>query len=566
MNNSKETSLLFSGEAGQGLNSIESLLDSIMRENGLYVFSSKEIMSRIRGGLNTTLLRIAEEPKGGFIRYPEIIFSLQAGGLERLRDRIAESTLIFHDPQIEEAPKTGSAVEISQKEMTEAAGGKLFLNVALAGMACALLEIDRQIGMDATASFFQDKKPEENCQAFQSGFDLGASLKKEHSWSYSLSPSKAARESRLFSGSEAVGAGALAGGMNFIASYPMSPSTGVLTYLAGKADEFGLLVEQAEDEISAINMALGAWYTGARGMVTTSGGGFALMQEGVSLAGVTETPCVIHLAQRPGPGTGLPTRTEQGDLNLALYSGHGDFPRLILAPGSVHQAFQITRKAFDLADKYQIPVFILTDQFLLDSHWLERPIDYDRQPPRSYTIVSDTDYQRYQVTDSGVSPRALPGEGRGFVRVDSDEHDVRGEITEEFEVRSSQVEKRMRKGRELTKEQDGLELYGSEDYKNLLVCWGSNYCPARETIDLLNDQETACLHFSQLYPVPERAAKYFQQAERIINLENNFTGQFGSLLKQKLMIHIDEQILQYNGLPFAVEDIVDQIRDITKRN
>ena len=255
---------------------------------------------------------------------------------------------------------------------------------------------------------------------------------------------KQADKRLIINGNEAIALGALAGGLKFLAFYPMTPSTSVALTVIANAAKMGVVAEQAEDEIAAINMALGASYAGSPAMVCTSGGGFALMTEGVSLAGMTETPLVVVISQRPGPATGLPTRTEQGDLEFVLHAGHGEFPRAVFAPGSVEECFHLTVTAFQQAEKYQGPVFVLTDQFLADSLRAVEPFDLAGVQPvqaRAAKVGGGWDYERYAVTESGVSPRAIPGSGKELVVVDSDEHDTHGHIIEDGETRISMMEK-----------------------------------------------------------------------------------------------------------------------------
>ena len=252
----------------------------------------------------------------------------------------------------------------------------------------------------------------------------------------------------LINGNQAIGLGALLSGCKFFAAYPMTPATSIMNYLAEKAGEYGIIVEQAEDEIAAINMALGASFGGVRAMTATSGGGFALMNEGLSLAGMTETPIVIAEAQRPGPATGLPTRTEQGDLFFVIHGGHGEFPRVVLAPGTPEQAFHLTNKAFHLSEKYQIPVIVLSDQYLGDSEWTFPGFDPDRLHYEDFRLRGPAlnalaSYKRYAQSDNGVSPLAVPGVSRHLVAVDSDEHDEDGHIIEDSRTRISMVEKRL---------------------------------------------------------------------------------------------------------------------------
>jgi 2-oxoglutarate ferredoxin oxidoreductase subunit alpha len=342
----------------------------------------------------------------------------------------------------------------------------------------------------------------------------------------------------------------------------MSPSTAVLTYLAQKAKDFGIVVEQAEDEIAAINMAIGAWYAGARAMVTTSGGGFALMTEGVSLAGMLETPVVIHLAQRPGPATGLPTRTEQGDLELALYSGHGEFPRIIFAPGTLEEAFNLTAKAFNLADKYQIPVFVLTDQYFIDSNYNIPKLDAKSIKVEKYITKTQKDYVRYAITDDGISPRGIPGYGDGLVVVDSDEHDEQGHITEDLDLRVKMVNKRLAKLKAITKETVEPTVWPSLEYKNLIVCWGSTYHIVEEAIKSLGRKDTAMLHFSQVYPLHESTLEYLKKAKQVVIVESNATGQLAKLIKLQTGFEIEKKILKYSGLSFTVEELVDSFSNL----
>jgi len=337
----------------------------------------------------------------------------------------------------------------------------------------------------------------------------------------------------------------------------MSPSTGVLIHLAKLAHTHGVVVEQAEDEISAINMGLGSWYAGGRAMVSTSGGGFDLMAEGLSLSGAIESPMVIHLAQRPGPGTGLPTRTEQGDLEIARYSGHGEFPRALLAPGSPEEAFACAAHAFTMADASQSPVFLLTDQYLLDTLYDLEPFKLPDSPPESQIISTTMDYRRYAAGPDGISPRGIPGLGNGIVRVDSDEHDEEGCITEEFDLRVSMVDKRLAKLR-LLKEELALlpRLHGTAGYRRLIVGWGSTAPAVEEAMKRVKPALTAFLHCVQLYPITQALIDHLQQAKEIIVIENNATGQFARLLRAETGCNMIRQWNKYNGLPFTVDELV----------
>ncbi|MBN1332898.1 MAG: 2-oxoacid:acceptor oxidoreductase subunit alpha, partial [Synergistales bacterium] len=353
------------------------------------------------------------------------------------------------------------------------------------------------------------------------------------------------------------------GGCNLIASYPMSPATGVLTFLAQQAREFGIVVEQIEDEIAAMNVAVGAGYAGARAMVSTSGGGFALMSEGLSLAGVMEIPVVVHLGQRPGPATGMATRTEQGDLELAIYSGHGEFPRMVLAASSIEDAFELTSRAFYLADKFQIQVIMLTDQYFLNTFYNVPAFDLKGVEDRSFLVNAHEGYRRYENTESGISPRAVPGSGPEIVGVDSHEHDEWGHVKEDFEMRTRMVDKRLRKFKAMSGESVSSLFSGQEDYDTLVISWGSTYPMVREALEILDRPGIAHLHIRQVFPLSEDILQYMSKASRLIMIEGNATGQMAKHLKLHTGYVVDERILNYRGLQFSVEEIREALEGLT---
>lgn len=555
-------SVVLSGEAGQGLKTIESLFMSMLRESGYYGFLSTEVMSRVRGGNNTTQIRISAEKVEAPLNRIDVLLVLSKTGLTRLSDRLSAETIIIGEESHITAIATPChllAIPVAAK-MKEL-GSPIYANNLFAGLLAGIFTCHTEGVQNRIRTQFADKGEqviEKNLRAFA----MGNELSKELHLSFPLQSNDACKELSLLSGSQAIGIGAIAGGLNFIASYPMSPSTAVLMYLARQAREYGIVVEQAEDELAAVNMALGAWYAGARAMVTTSGGGFALMSEGVSLSGAIETPLVVHLAQRPGPATGLPTRTEQGDLNLALYAGHGEFPRVIYAPGTLEDGITLTQRAFEVADEFQVPVFVLTDQYFLDGESFTERLDFNQLSVNHHFIKTSKEYQRYEITSDGISPRGLPGYGEGFVCVDSDEHGVEGRITEDFAVRKTMVEKRLRK---LSAYQDiEIELIGAQDYTTLVVAWGSTYKIVAEAVGALQEKKVALAYLRQLYPLPKSTARVLQQAKRLILVENNASGQLGALISRDLLIGFETKILKYNGLQFTVEELLGQLEEALK--
>ena len=288
--------------------------------------------------------------------------------------------------------------------------------------------------------------------------------------------------------------------------------------------------------------------------------GFALMEEGISNAAITEVPIVIHLAQRPGPSTGLPTRTEQGDLNLALYAGHGEFPRIIFAPGNFTDGIYLTQKAFNLADKFQVPVIILTDQFYIDSFQSIKSIDFSDFKVENHFNETDKDYKRYRITEDGISPRGIPMHGDGFVRFDSHEHDEGGFITEVPEIREKMVDKRLRKMESISMESINSEIIGSKNYKTLIVGWGSTYGVIKEAVEVLNDDDIAFAYFKQVYPLPNNTKEILSKAKNRVIIENNATSQFGQLIKSQTGLEFNKHILKYNGMPFSLEEIIEKLK------
>ncbi|MFC1539615.1 2-oxoacid:acceptor oxidoreductase subunit alpha [Candidatus Latescibacterota bacterium] len=560
-----DISIVLCGAAGQGIQTVEQLLTHVFKLSNYNLFSTKEYMSRVRGGSNSTELRVSSHKVSALVDKIDLLFPLSSEALKHVAGRISTETIIIGEKEkLLSADDTFEIIDIPLTETANTIGGAIYSNIIIVGVIAALFKIDSGVLKDYLRKRFGKKGKtvvEKNIDAVETGFKIGAELVNSGKIDISLSKDESVSDEIIINGGDAVSMGAIAGGCNFISSYPMTPSTYVLTFLAGQSKEFDILVEQAEDEIAAINMAIGAWYAGARAMVTTSGGGFALMVEGLSLAGIMESPMVIHLAQRPGPATGQPTRTEQGDLLFALFSGHGEFPRIMFAPGSLEEAFYLTQKAFDLADKYQVPVFVMTDQYFIDSYYNIPKINVSGLKLEQHIIKTDSEYRRYEITKNGVSPRGIPGKGDGLVIVDSDEHDYAGHLTEDTEIRVEMNDKRLKKIDAITKEAVPPKLTGNKTCKYLVVCWGSTYNIVTESVQGLGRNDVSTLHFSQVYPLHPDSSAYFKNAENLIIVENNATAQFASILKLYLGIDIPTKILKYNGLAFSVEELTEKLAD-----
>lgn len=559
-----DISIVLSGEAGQGIKTVELLIIRALKNSGYNVFSTTELMSRVRGGNNTTEIRVSNERIEAFVDKIDILIVLSKNAFFRIENRLTKDTIIIgQDSIIEEKYKNGryKIKYIALSSLAKEVGGLIYSNVIIYGLLGGIFDINLNLIKESITKYFSNKGKEitdNNINAVSKGYEKGKELK----LGIQVEKDEKIKNQVLLSGTESIGIGALAGGCNFISAYPMSPSTGVIQFLANHSEEFGVVVEQAEDEISAINMIQGAWYAGARAMTTTSGGGFALMEEGISNAAITEVPIVIHLAQRPGPSTGLPTKTEQGDLNLALYAGHGEFPRIIFAPGNFTDGIYLTQKAFNLADKFQVPVIILTDQFYIDSFQSIKSIDFKGFKVENHVTGTDKDYKRYKNTEDGISPRGIPMKGDGFVRFDSHEHDEAGFITEDPDIRTRIVDKRLKKLESYSKESIDAEIIGSKNYKTLIVGWGSTYGVIKEAIGKLDDDDLAFAYFKQVYPLPNNTKEILAKAKKLIIIENNATSQFGQLIKRYTGLEFTNHILKYNGMPFSLEEIIEKLNEI----
>jgi 2-oxoglutarate ferredoxin oxidoreductase subunit alpha len=571
VNNEGTVSIVLSGEAGRGLKTIEAVLVRALKLSGLHVFATEEYMSRVRGGNNTVSMVVSSNGNRAFLSRIDILVPLNKNALYRLTERMDEHTAIVGSRESVEAEyrDTYRFLESPFEDMARQVGDSVYANSVAAGMVAGILGIGTDPLKAVVADVFKAKGHQtvaKNQQAVALGYEHGRHLAGEMDLSAHLDPDERVKDQVVLNGAQAVSLGAIAGGCNFIASYPMSPSTGVLAFLAQHASDFGIVCEQAEDEIGAINMGLGASYAGARAMVTTSGGGFALMVEGLSLAGMTETPIVIHLAQRPGPATGLPTRTEQADLLFALRAGHGEFPRIILTPGTLEDAFGLTCRAFNLAERFQVPVFVLTDQYLMDTYYNLVGLHLREARPEKAYVETAADYRRYMLTDTGISPRGIPGHGEGLVMVDSDEHDEYGRITEDMDTREQMVEKRLKKTDRSCEAAIEPEFVGNESFKTLVVGWGSTYYPIKQALQGLRRDEVAFLHLKQVFPFHSGVARYLEKAEQVLTIENNATAQLGALLLQETGRRPDGAILKYDGLPFSVEELQYSLGEIGRES
>ena len=414
--------------------------------------------------------------------------------------------------------------------------------------------------------FGADEKGESNVKAARAGYEY-AQENFKGDFNHRLSPISDVKR-MLLNGNEAIALGTIAAGCKFMAAYPMTPSTSIMEYVAAKAKDLDLVMVPPEDEISAINMAIGAGYAGVRAMTATSGSGFCLMVEGLGLAGMTETPIVVVNGQRPGPAIGLPTRTEQGDLEFVLHAHHGEFPRAVLAPATVEDAFWLTIKAFNLAEKYQLPVILLTDHHLATSYATVDGFDLSKVTIDRGLLFTPAEagekYKRHRLTKSGISPRAFPGQEGTLVVTDADEHNEEGHLIEDAGTRTQMVQKRMRKLFGLKREITPPQLYGPKKTETMLVGWGSTYSALREAVDTLRKEGASInlLHLSELWPFPSEAvADALDNAHNSYVIENNATGQLSHLIRAETGRKVSGKVLKYDGRPFTPAYIAQAVRE-----
>lgn len=546
--------LLIGGAAGQGIDTTSAILEKILKRAGYSVFTCRDFMSRIRGGHNFYLMRFGEKEVishsynlDGIIAMDEETINIHSNELKKDGFILCDTSIEIEDSRI---------LKIAMEDIAKKLGNIRVSGSIAIGAVLKLFNEDYSNIEEVLQSFLDERYVDINLKAVKAGYD---SIETRY-------PRLKGRfdDWMLLSGSNAIALGAIAAGIKFYSAYPMSPATPIMGYLATKGRDCGIVVEQAEDEIAAINMAIGASYAGARSMTATSGGGFSLMVEALGLSGMAEIPLVVVNMQRPGPATGLPTRTEQGDLKFMIFASQGEFPRMVIALRTHKDAFYQTVRAFNLAEKYQIPVILLGDQYLGDASATVEPYEINSIETEYSNSEYSNEYLRYKYTKSGVSPRLIPMKSKNLVTIDSDEHDETGKITESAKVRVQMMDKRMKKLILIEQELQEPQFLGAVDYDILLIGWGSTYGPISEAIELLNSKKSkkyAALIFGDIFPLPQKLLiEKSKKAKQIINIEQNATGQLAGLIREYTGIICSKSILKYDGRQITGEEIVKRIK------
>lgn len=560
------------GPAGFGIKSVGLVFARVATRSGYQTFTYSEYPSLIRGGHNSVQTVVAAEEVTSQVKHTDFLVALDQATIDLHKSELRPGSAILFDKGLnlktEGLPEGVRVFALPLAELVAEVGGKEIMRNTLATAAMMALnggEIKHL--KDLVAEEFKDK-PKEVTDLNFAVIDRGYKYVREnlvHEIREVLKPLSDVKKRMVINGNEAIARGAVAGGLQFAAIYPMTPTSNVLHNLAPWQEKFGFVYKQPEDEIAAIGMALGAAHAGARSLVATSGGGFALMAEAYGLAGITETPVVIIEGMRGGPATGLPTWTEQGDLRFVLHAHQSDFPRIVIAPGDVKEAFELTMKALNLADKYQTPVLVLVDKMICESDQSYELFNYDNYQVDQGKIVwtKQDGFKRYQISEDGVSPRTVVGSGNYFY-ANADEHDEIGYSNEDAGVRVAQMNKRMKKLETCRLQDMGQPaVYGPEDAEVTLVSWGSNKGAILEALEELPNVNF--IHNVWMNPFPvETMRGLLQKARYLINIEGNYSAQYAGLVAEQTGIRIADNLLKYDGRPIYPEEIVDKVKSISK--
>jgi 2-oxoglutarate ferredoxin oxidoreductase subunit alpha len=562
------------GEAGDGIDSTGKIFAQALSRAGRHVFTSKDFASRIRGGYTAYKIRTSVDELNSVVDRLDILVALTQRTIDENTDELHEGSVVIFDGERSwdaDVPEEQIELDVPLKSLAEDAGGAIMQNVVALGAACEVANFPIEHLDSALEKRFGEKGQklvDNNQEAARKGQEY-VRENYEHDFGYDLETTD--ENYVLLNGDEAIGMGALVGGCRFYAGYPITPATNVMEYLTGRIDNYGGTVIQAEDELSAINMTLGAARAGARAMTATSGPGIDLMAETFGLIATTETPLVIADVMRSGPSTGMPTKQEQGDLNATLYGGHGEIPRFVLAPTTIAECFHKTIEAFNLAEKYQTPVYLVSDLAMAVTEQTFSPEEFDMNAveiDRGKVVTEENMEQyvdeqgrfmpHYDAAD-GISPRAFPGTAEGAHMTTGLEHDELGRRTEDTDERVQQVDKRNRKVETAQREEDWeVREFGNSDAENLVLTWGSNEGAIREAMDEL-EIDVRFISVPYIFPRPD-LTEAVEAAEQTVVVECNATGQFADLIERDTLTRV-ERINKYNGIRFNADELVERITE-----
>lgn len=570
-----EIRIRIGGPAGFGIKAAGQSLARVFAHAGYHCYDLTEYPSLIKGGHNTYHLRVSEKPIYSHVMATDVLVALDAETIDIHVAELTEGGAIIYDPADGEYSGVTRddicVVPVPLTQIVKDVGGiKIMRNVAALGATLGHMEYPLDGLVSSIKAQFAHKAPEvaeQNIAVATAGYEhaMGAKC----AFPYSLTPVNEPVARVLADGNESIGLGALAAGVGLYCAYPMTPASSLLHFMAKHGEKAGVVVKHTEDEIAAMNMVIGGAFGGTRSMCATAGGGFSLMVEGYGFAGVSESACVVGLFTRPGPATGMPTWTEQSDLRFALHASQGEFPRVVLAPGDHTQAFELTWKAFNLADELQTPVIILGDSYLSDNRKTSDPFDNDAVEITRGPLITEGsvgEYRRYAVTESGVSPRAVPGVAGAVQIVNSYEHDEYGYGAqgESAANRTAQNEKRMRKLELARTLVPAPVVYGEKRASVSIVCFGTTIMPVREAIGWLAGEghSVNALQVVTVWPFPaDEVREFVESAEHCIVVEGNFTGQLEGLIREQCLVAPDASLRRSDGRPISPELVYSTVKE-----
>ncbi|MBF9296495.1 2-oxoacid:acceptor oxidoreductase subunit alpha [Mammaliicoccus sciuri] len=567
------------GQQGEGIESTGEIFATAMNRQGYYLYGYRHFSSRIKGGHTNNKIRVSSKPVRAISDDLDILIAFDQETIEVNYHEMLEGSIIIADEKAKPQNPEDSKAQLVSLPFTGVAkelGTALMKNMVAVGATCAVMNLDTTVFESLIKDLF-GKKGESvvdlNIQALNEGFRLMSEQMDDLQSEHTLEPTDS--EGHLFMiGNDAIGLGAVAAGVRFMAAYPITPASEIMEYMIDRLPALGGTVIQTEDEIAACTMAIGSNYAGVRSFTSSAGPGLSLMMESIGLSGMTETPLVIVNTQRGGPSTGLPTKQEQSDLMQMIYGTHGDIPKIVLAPTSASDAFYLTVEAFNLAEEYQCPVILLSDLQLSLGKQTVETLDYSKVEIRRGALVEgdlekqeDKAYfKRYALTDSGISPRILPGTKGGIHHVTGVEHDEEGKPSESAENRQKQMDKRMRKTAQLLIDEpvESNEKYEEADI--LYVGFISTAGAIEEAISRLDQQNVKVNHIQirQLHPFPSDVVQEaFNKAKKVVVAEHNYQGQLSNIIKMNIN-HQNKIINQtkYDGTPFLPHEIEDKALEI----
>jgi len=565
------------GAQGEGIDSTGEILATVLTRMGYYIFAYRHFMSLVKGGHTNYKIRArVDRPVYYHGDTLDMLVAFDQTTINENEDELIQGAFIIHDAKFQASTKREGEIRLCSVPLTEAAkelGNVIIKNMVAAGASAYALGIDPNEFYEQIEAQFGKKGPELvelNKTAFNRGYDH---MKEHYADVQRQVPAttKPQKAHLLMSANETVGLGAVLAGCKILAAYPITPATEILYWVLANLPRYGGKVLQAEDEIAACIMAIGANYAGVRAMTSTSGPGLSLMMEALGMAGISETPLVIVDVQRGGPSTGLPTKTEQSDVNEALFGSHGEIPRVVITPLTIEDAFYQMIQAFNLAEQYQVPVIVLTD-LLIGMNKMGFP-DFDLTRVRhdrgrlvtqeQLDALEKGAFKRFELNETGISPRSIPGMKNGRFCALTNEHEETGLEIEDVPMRKAQMEKRERKMKTLYRDVNewGVEYSGPDDADILIVGMGSTTAQISEALEAV-EGSVGHLQFRALMPFPADAVRSrLQKAKRVIVVDNNFTGQLAGLIRREVGFHDKiENLLKYDGNPFTVREIVDALK------